>query len=408
MDTPENRKSPLRRTGKELKHLVRLKNQPWRWRVGIQSGLALGFPMGLFTLFGQPQWGMIAMLGAFTAMYCPTLDRWERMRVLPYVALGLVLSSVLGILFSFSVAASVLCVIAVTALASTLCQGIVMPPPGTVFFVLLAAVSSNLAALHVRTGALVAPWWIPVLVAAGAVGAMLVVAAASLLPEKPKTGEEERVLPPSFKRFKLDRETTAITVRLTVGVALASLAGLYLGTFKSYWVVLPVVAILQMGHNRHLTLTRGIQRIIGTLLGVGLFAILLQLPHPSAGLVLVVMFFQFATDVVIARNYALGLLFITPLALFITTVGHPIDPEVVVRDRVIDTVVGIGIAIVVYLVSHWIEGLKVRKEVSARATRERQPWVSRATENGQRTTTPQNTNPPNAPRSRDPSRSPVP
>ncbi len=363
MDTPDNRKIPLRQTRKELKHLVRLKNQPWRWRVGIQSGLALGFPMALFTLLGQPQWGLIAMLGAFTAMYCPTLDRWDRLRVLPYVATGLVLSSVLGILFSFSVTASALCVIVITALASTLCQGIGMPPPGTVFFVLLAAVSSNLAALHVRTGALVAPWWIPVLVATGAVGAMLVVAAASLLPEKQKIGEEERVPPPSFKRFKLDGETTAITIRLTVGVALALLAGSYLGTFKSYWVVLPVVAILQMGHNRRLTLTRGIQRIIGTLLGVGLFAVLLQIPHSPAGLVLIVMFFQFATDVVITRNYALGLFFITPLALIITTVGHPIEPQVVVRDRVIDTVVGIGIAIVVYLVSQWIEGLKGRKAV---------------------------------------------
>ncbi|MEO7080012.1 MAG: FUSC family protein [Flavobacteriales bacterium] len=368
MDTPENRKSPLRRTGKELKNLVRLKNQPWRWRVGIQSGLALGFPMGIFTLFGQPQWGSIAMLGAFTALYCPTLDRWDRLRVLPYVGLGLVLSSILGILFSFHIAASMLCVIAVTALASTLCQGIGMPPPGTVFFVLLAAVSSNLAGLHAHNGELVAPWWIPVLVSAGAVGAVLVVAATSLLPNKQETGEEEAVLPPSFKRFELDSETTAITIRLTVGVALALLVGPYLGTFKSYWVVLPVVAILQMGHNRHLTLTRGIQRIIGTLMGVGLFAVLLQLPHPPAGLVLIVMFFQFAAEVVITRNYALGLFFITPLALFITTVGHPIDPEVVVRDRVINTVVGIGIAIVVYLISQWIQGLKWRKAVRALAS----------------------------------------
>ena len=367
MDTPDNRKIPLRQTRKELKQLVRLKNKPWRWRVGIQSGLALGFPMAMFTVLGQPQWGMIAMLGAFTAMYCPMLDRWDRMRVLPYVALGLVLSSVLGILFSFSVTASVLCVIAVTAVASTLNQGIGMPPPGTVFFVLLAAVSGNLASLHARTGALVEPWWIPVLVAAGAVGAMVVVvASALLLPRKRTAPEEERALPPSFKRFKLDGETTAITVRLTVGVSLACIAGLYLGTFKSYWVVLPVVAILQMGHDRRLTLTRGIQRILGTLLGVGLFAVLLQLPHPypPAGLLLMVMFFQFATDVVITRNYALGLFFITPLALIITTVGHPIEPQVVVRDRVIDTVVGIGIAIVVYLISQWIEGLNARKVTS--------------------------------------------
>ena len=232
-----------------------------------------------------------------------------------------------------------------------------MPPPGTVFFVLLTAVSSNLAALHARTGALVAPGWIPVLVAAGAVGAIAVVAAAALLPKKRGTEEEEKVLPPSFKRFQLDRETTAITVRLTVGVALACIAGLYLGTFKSYWVILPVVAILQSGHNRRLTLTRGIQRMIGTLLGVILFAALLQLPLPHAGLVLLVMFLQFATDVVITRNYALGLFFITPLALIITTVGHPISPEVVVHDRVLDTVVGIGIAIVVYLISKWIESL---------------------------------------------------
>ena len=358
-------KLSIRQARKELKHLVRLKNQPWRWAVGIQSGLALGLPMGLFTFFGEPQWGMIAMLGAFTAMYCPVLDRWDRLRVLPFVALGLVLSSVMGILFSFSAAASILSVIAVTALSSTLCQGVGMPPPGTVFFVLLTAVSSNLAALHVRTGALVAPWWIPVLVAAGAVGAMLVVAAATLLPRMREAVGIEPGFPPSFKRFQLDRETTAITVRLTVGVAVACVAGLYLGTLKSYWVILPVVAILQTGHNRRLTLTRGLQRILGTLLGVGLFAILLQLPLPPTGVVLMVMFLQFATDVVITRNYALGLFFITPLALIITTVGHPISPAVVVRDRVIDTVVGIGIAIVVYFSSHWIESFTIpRKELT--------------------------------------------
>lgn len=360
MDIPDNRTPALRQARKEMKHIVRLKNQPWRWAVGVRSGVAMGFPIALFTVLGHAQLGMIAMLGAFTAMYCPALDQRDRLRVLPYVALALVLCSMLGVAFSFSTNASILCLIGVTAVSSTLCQGIGMPPPGTVFFVLLTAVSSRLATLHVRTGDLVAPWWIPLLVAAGAVGALLAGSVTWLLFRARSIPSAEPALRPSFKWFHLDRGSTIVTIRMTVGVTLACFTGSYLGALKSYWVVLPVVAILQMGHNRRLTITRGVQRIIGTLLGVGLFALLLQLPDRPAAFMLKVMFLQFATDVVITRNYALGLFFITALALIIATVGPPLDPAVVIRDRVIDTVMGIGIAVLVYVISEWLEGWRAR------------------------------------------------
>lgn len=55
----------------------------WRWSPGIEASIANALPMVLFSLAGHLSLGLIASLGAFTALYGTTMHLRERLRVVP-------------------------------------------------------------------------------------------------------------------------------------------------------------------------------------------------------------------------------------------------------------------------------------------------------------------------------------
>ncbi|HRO99604.1 MAG TPA: FUSC family protein, partial [Flavobacteriales bacterium] len=57
----------------------------------------------------------------------------------------------------------------------------------------------------------------------------------------------------------------------------------------------------------------------------------------------------------ITRNYMLGLVFITPLALALATFGQDLDPTSTMSGRLYDTLLGAGVALVVLAV---LEGMR--------------------------------------------------
>jgi uncharacterized membrane protein YccC len=78
--------------------------------------------------------------------------------------------------------------------------------------------------------------------------------------------------------------------------------------------------------------------------------------HPQGLLlVAVVMALQFGIEVVIFRNYVLGLGFITPLALTLATFGEGLDPAITVEGRWNDTLLGAVVAVLV------LAGLEVKR-----------------------------------------------
>jgi len=67
--------------------------------------------------------------------------------------------------------------------------------------------------------------------------------------------------------------------------------------------------------------------------------------------VVIVALLQFAIEVVVARNYGLALIFITPLALMISGTD---DPIVLAGERIVDTLLGAFIALVVLWTGEWV------------------------------------------------------
>ncbi|HWV23902.1 MAG TPA: FUSC family protein, partial [Thermomicrobiales bacterium] len=151
-----------------------------------------------------------------------------------------------------------------------------------------------------------------------------------------------------------DDVSKIIMSRVVLAVTLSSLISIPLGMSHAYWVIMTAGVLLQTGHTLDVPTIRAIQRVVGTLLGGVIFSLLSRL-HPSGfEIVVIVALGQCLTEVVIVRNYGLGLLFITPLALTIATANRTAHPLAVSEDRILDTLLGAAIALTVLYGTEWL------------------------------------------------------
>ncbi|MEU3346729.1 FUSC family protein [Streptomyces sp. NPDC006700] len=132
---------------------------------------------------------------------------------------------------------------------------------------------------------------------------------------------------------------TPIVVRTALGCALAGYASLALGVGRPYWALVTAASLYQA--NMTLTWKRGIQRVVGNLVGVLVFAAVAPLAHISGlALVLLCMAFNFGAEALMGRNYWLGSICVTPLALLVVEFAGYHEPGELITERAVDTVVG--------------------------------------------------------------------
>lgn len=130
-----------------------------------------------------------------------------------------------------------------------------------------------------------------------------------------------------------------IALRTALGCALAGYVSLALGVGRPYWALVTAASLYQA--NVTLTWSRGVQRVVGNLVGVLAFAVLAPLAHVGqAVLVLCCLALNFGAEALIGRNYWLGSVCVTPMALLITEFAHAQQPGRLITDRVLDTLVG--------------------------------------------------------------------
>ncbi|RKO22885.1 FUSC family protein [Pseudarthrobacter phenanthrenivorans] len=130
--------------------------------------------------------------------------------------------------------------------------------------------------------------------------------------------------------------------------ALATWAGIRLGFGHNYWAMVAAVVPL-VGHTTRHRVRRGVQRIIGTILGLVVMAAILLLGLQPWQTVVVMALCQFGAELFIIRQYLLAQVFVTPLALVSTLLVVPSSPGLLLRDRIIETVIGAAVGIAVVL-----------------------------------------------------------
>jgi hypothetical protein len=119
-----------------------------------------------------------------------------------------------------------------------------------------------------------------------------------------------------------------------------------LGVDRPYWAVVTATAVFAA--NTTMSWHRGLQRALGNLLGVLLFTALVPLTSTGrAALVAVALACQFATEATIARNYWLGSVFVTPMAMIMVQFAGAEPARQLITDRWLDTCVGVAAGLLV-------------------------------------------------------------
>ncbi|MCW7987235.1 membrane protein [Streptomyces platensis subsp. clarensis] len=135
-----------------------------------------------------------------------------------------------------------------------------------------------------------------------------------------------------------------IGARVAAGCVLAGWASMAVGVGHPYWAVVTAASIYQA--NTTLSWQRALQRTLGNLLGLLLYTALLPLMHlgPLA-MIALALACQLGAEAGITRNYWLGSVCVTPMALLLTEFGSPVPATTLIADRWIDTVVGAAVGL---------------------------------------------------------------
>lgn len=145
------------------------------------------------------------------------------------------------------------------------------------------------------------------------------------------------------------------SARSTVAAAIAISIAHAFGGRHPVWAAMGALAVLQ-GAHLHINMHRALQRMAGTIVGA-LAAGLILAQTPSVWTILALLvILQYATELIIGANYGLGQILITPMALLMTQLAAPeVTATTLVSERILDTVLGAAIGIVIAILSSSLE-----------------------------------------------------
>lgn len=134
------------------------------------------------------------------------------------------------------------------------------------------------------------------------------------------------------------RHAVRMSIVLGVGYVVALL--LNIGV-HSYWILLTIMVILKPGFS--LTKQRNFQRLLGTIIGGIGGALILMLIKDDTSLFILLLILMVATYSLIRINYIVSVMFMTPYILIMFSFLE-MNTLSVLRERIIDTLIGSGLA----------------------------------------------------------------
>ncbi|MFJ2089253.1 FUSC family protein [Streptomyces sp. NPDC087901] len=133
-----------------------------------------------------------------------------------------------------------------------------------------------------------------------------------------------------------------VAARTLIGCALAGYICSAAGVGRPYWAIVTAASLYQA--NVTLSWNRTLQRTLGNLLGVLVFAAVLPVARMDPlALIGFCLLFGFAAEALITRNYWLGSVAVTPMALLVLEYAGSHPAGELIGDRVLDTVIGAAV-----------------------------------------------------------------
>jgi hypothetical protein len=327
--------------------------------VAIRCAIGVFVPLITLVLLGRLDLAIFASFGAFTGIY--GRGELHRKRLFTQVRAGslmlvvILLASLLARAIQaggLSGAARTWLLVLATTLVAGSCSLVIARwrhrPAGSLFHIFAFAAIASIPNQP--------PLWQCMLVAVLTTAFCLLVGLSSRVLRSRRTPWEMPEPARLTVKEKQAARLEAVGYLVAAGLAgtLATLAGQWLGFGHNYWAMVAAVVPLVGRTTRH-RISRGVQRIIGTVLGLVVLAGIIALNPAPWQMVLVMAICQFGAELYIARQYVLAQIFVTPLALVSTLLVAPAAPGILLRDRIVETVIGATVGIAVVLApSAWV------------------------------------------------------
>lgn len=330
---------------------------PPSWIVG--AALGMGIPLAVGAAIGRTDLGMLASLGGLAlsgAAGYGTLR--EQSKQLSYALIASTFAILIGSATSgqgWITGAAVVISTILAALVGGFGRTIARHSSVFIIFVIIGTT--------LELAGTVDPTRITFIFILGAIWTMMVSLTASYLfqvlgletTQIPGTTSGKQLTPPPFRRrfrrwyaslFHLAGWDYALRIGLCMLVA--EVIAVLWGQTQAYWIAIVVAIVVQRSFEA--TSSRLSQRAIGTFTGVLAVSILLLWSPPIGLLVLIVMVLAALRPLLKVRNYTLYSAIMTPLVLILLDFGEPMPSELITY-RLIDTVIGLSIVIVLgYLI----------------------------------------------------------
>lgn len=326
----------MHRVLKHAKELVRIEPAQGDHLPALRVGLSVSIPLLVLLALGRPDLSIYAVFGGFTAMYGRRDGYRARLVHQGRAALLLTSGLAVGVLLSLFRAQSWLLVIveSLFAVAASLAADRMRLRPAGPFYAIFALG----ACASVPT---TIPFWLAVSICVASAAFSMVVGIAGWARNR---SWHPAQAPPGGAADA--RAVRVHAVRYLIAVATAGMLGVLGGAGHANWTMAGA-AVPLAATNRKSRILRGIHRVIGTLAGILLTALILLPGFDRTTLTVLLMVLLFPTELFMMRHYGLAMMFFTPAILLMSQLAYPISRHVLVMDRGIETLIGASVGIAV-------------------------------------------------------------
>jgi len=297
----------------------------------VVAGLCVGIPLLFGLETGNIGAGKLASVGALVILYLQSSNLVNRMVVLMVCGFGFIASYALAALFSQWLWISPLLLgLYVFAVHYALFRLNLNKPPGNFFFTMIAcmaiAVPQNPGHIAENVG----------YVAFGVITACIIGLVYSLITFKKEQSTANKAV---FYPNKYVNITESVIFGIVTAISL--LTAKWFGLPNPYWIPISCMAVMQGISTSHV-FTRAVQRILGTVLGLGLAWCVLGLNLSVWSICICILLLQVIVEFLVVRNYALAVVFISMLTIFLAEPNISLmhHPDRLISARLLDTLIG--------------------------------------------------------------------
>lgn len=301
------------------------------WHIPFLAGFAIGIPLLVGYFLGNIKPALTASLAGLTILYIPNNKNIiETMGEIFVLSFGMIFSYIMGIALSFndwfgSIGFGIFSIVAYyTAKYHNL------RPPGSFFYIMIASMAISLPHPIEKITQQIG------IFALGTFNVCVLVFLYTFL-IRPRNISKNIKISTKINHYTNFKEALIVGIFMTLSIALGKIFGLE----YPYWIPISCLAVLQGVSIEHIW-QRGIHRILGTTIGLGIAWVIFTYITAPLGICFCIITLQIIVELLIVRHYGLAVIFITPMGILLAETGSPIslEPNHLLVVRLIEIFIG--------------------------------------------------------------------